>query len=185
MATWAIIGWVILALTSHLVVSQCPGPDWPNCAAKSRGLAGHFGWEIWHFTQNQYIEGREDATDEIVHFYAVNTADGSVITCSLWDPNGANASLVFDSRYFDPLRTGSGCITEWGHAAGPVASQAVVIYHPRIKEMTIMQNWTCRETNGQMQVHQPSSWNSHHHCNTQLTRFIEQPSPATSPRGSP
>jgi hypothetical protein len=147
--------WTLLGLSFQLAACQSPGPDWPNCAAKSRGVVGRFGWEIWNFRQSQYIEGREDATNEILQFEAINTADGSIITCRMWDPNGANASLILDSRHFDhplvisnPIDTG--CVTEWGYETSHAPSQATVIYRPRIKELTIMHNWTCRESDSRM-----------------------------------
>ncbi|KAK5659446.1 hypothetical protein OQA88_647 [Cercophora sp. LCS_1] len=145
-------GWTLFGVRLQLVTAQSPGPDWPNCAAKSRGLSGRLGWEFVNFHHIPYMEGREDATYEVVRFEATNTADGSQISCDMWDPGGANESLVFDSRYFNPRVTDSKCITWWGYevSTAPESTQTVVIYRSRAREITISQTWTCREDDGQV-----------------------------------
>ena len=144
-------GWITLGLGLQPSKAQSPRPDCPNCALLSHAFSsGRFGWEFHYFLHNPFIDGREDATNEILHFDAVNTADGSFIICDMWDPNGANSSLVLDSRHFDPQNTDSRCTTFWGYEVAHAPHQAVVVYRPRQKKITFNQTWTCREADGQM-----------------------------------
>jgi len=147
-----------LGLLSRLALSQSPGPDWPNCAASSRGSAGPWGWEIQRFGyQPQMGRGSGKSSNAVLNLELLNIADGSRVICVVSAVPSAAAgspSAVLTNTPGDGQ-----CETVWMKPHDQVTisqtrrePSALVSYDPSTNILSVNQTWACRETDGRLYV---------------------------------